>query len=171
MAANNQTTGTDIKEKSPIQRRFPVALNRAPDSSYNTIVLGGLDLIIPLEIDLDKDPTEPDEIRLQSAGRWYESHVKSDDPEVEPDGENPLLLYPFRDVPPGIYTISVKVGGKWRDVLTGFRVTRDGVFYGEESIERTPDGSVLGTPIKETELIEEEEDEYFEDYDKYICEA
>ncbi len=36
-----------------IHRHFPVALNSATDASHNTIVLGGLDLVIPLEKDLD----------------------------------------------------------------------------------------------------------------------
>lgn len=130
----------------PIQRTYSVALSRPTDSTFNTLELGGLDLVIPLERDLDKRPDEPDEIRLASDDDSYAHTVRSDDPSVKPDGGTPLLLYPFPNVPPGFYSIGVRVGPVWVTVLRGLRVTRTTVFLGEKSFEQKPDGSSLGRP-------------------------
>ncbi len=151
--------GAPPTQPTPIERKYDVALNLEGGSDHNTLVIGGLDLIVPLEEDLDKDPENPDEIRLKSDDGSYEAHVRSTDEGVERSGNDPLLLYPFRDVPPGIYTLAVKVHEEWTNVLARFRVTRDGAFWGETSLEAAANGSDLGKPEPEYPDPDPAEDE------------
>lgn len=130
----------------PIERSFAVALSHPEDKTRNTVMLGGLDIVIPMERDLDKDPDTPDELRFKSKDGGYETHVTSDGPDTEPDDGTPLLRYRFRDVPPGQYTIAVKVEDDWLNVVAGIRVTRTEVRFGDGSYEDAPEGSKLGTP-------------------------
>jgi hypothetical protein len=129
------------------RRRHSVALNRPDDTSHNTIVLAGLDLVVPVEIDLDDDAETEDEVRLESDDGWYEAHVRSSEDSVERDGDRPVLLYPFEEVPPGIYSVATKVGDTWWTVIRGLRVTRAAVYYGDTKLHGDRDDwSKLGTP-------------------------
>ncbi len=119
----------------------------------------GIDLVIPLEVDLDNDPDTDDEVRLRSLDGEYEQRLRASDQEVTQEGDHPLLNYRFGAVPPGLYCVEVKVGEEWYLVLDGLRVTRKGVFVGEESFEQKTDPSTLGTPEEEEEFEEEDRDE------------
>jgi hypothetical protein len=66
---------------------YPVALFDPRDAHYNTISLQGVDIIIPLEEDLDCDPLQDDEIRLLALDGSYEKIVKASDSDAVPDDE------------------------------------------------------------------------------------
>ena len=111
-----------------------------------TTVRAGLDLIIPLEIDLDDDPDNDDQIRLRQLNGAYDIVVTADSKQVREHEENPLALYRFRDVPPGKYEVSVNVGGHWRPVIVGLEVTSDSVLHGGKKYESKEDGAEFGNP-------------------------
>jgi len=92
-----------------------IALGNPGEKDHNTIVLSGIDLVVPLELDLDSDPLHDDEIRLKSETGGFERILLSSDPNVTPDPDKHILLYRFRVVPPGIYRLSVKVGERCRN--------------------------------------------------------
>ncbi len=107
---------------------YPVALFDAGDTYYNTIVLPGLEIIVPLEEDLDCDPLQDDEIRLQTLDGSFEQIRKASDPEAVPDDDAGLIYYHFSDVPAGYYRVSVRIGEVWVDVSVNLMVTRKGVY-------------------------------------------
>jgi hypothetical protein len=97
------------------------------------IPLPGLDLIIPLEIDLDDDPSVQDEIRLKDGDGRYERVVASGDSDVEAD-------------------VAVKVAGEWNEILHDLQVTRTTVRYGGESFEASTSGEQFGTPLDDVDV-------------------
>lgn len=139
--------------------RFDVALGNPGESDYNTLVLSGVDITVPLEMDLDDDPLQDDEIRLRSVDGFFQKILKASDADVTPTPGSRLLMYRFRDVPPGAYRISVRVAGTWSDVLTGLVVTRDGVFHGKKKLGTEPEQVKLGPAPEEAPPPEEAEEE------------
>jgi hypothetical protein len=136
---------------------YPVVLNPAKGGPLNTLVLAGHDVVVPLERDLDGDPEQADEIKLYAEEEGYEQGLSSDDDDVEESGDT-ILLYTFRDVPPGEYSLAVKLGEDWVDVLRGIEVTRNEVYWGDENHEAEHDPADFGTPdMDETDLEEEPE--------------
>ncbi len=123
-----------------------VATSDPGDQTHNTLVLGDIEVVIPLEADLDGDPDTPDSVRFRKHDGSFESQLTVGDPGVEKDGDNPLYFYHFAGVSPGEYSIDVKMGDQWHTVLHGLRVTHQGAFVGDVSYEGPSDGSVLGTP-------------------------
>ena len=126
------------------------------EQGYNTLVLSGIDVVVPLEVDLETDPNSADEIRLKSRDGLLEAQLKAGDPDVTQDGENPLLLYRFRDVTPGIYCVELLIGKKWYQILGELHISRKGAFVQGQSFEEPSDGSPLGTPVEDS-VIEDEE--------------
>lgn len=127
----------------------------------NQVELAGIDIVIPLELDLDGDPLKDDEIRLRRNDGGYDKVVKSS--EAEREEGVPLLNYLFEDVPPGEYTVSVKVGSAWNDVMNEMRVTTSDVFYQGASFSGDEDGSQFGfpqEPVEPVETVDEEEEEH-----------
>jgi hypothetical protein len=163
MAADTQN------DKEPIrtQRRHSVALSMPSDATFNTLELGGLDILIPLERDLDKRPELADVLRLSSDDGSYSRMVTSEDPNVKQHEDTPLLLYRFPDVPPGHYSIAVQIADRWTTVVHGLRVSRTNVFLGDRSFEAELDGKSLGKPEPEGE--DPEEEPFFDDDETCPC--
>lgn len=134
-----------------------VATSNPDDNNHNTIALGNIEVVIPLEADLDGDPDTPDCVRLTNDDGAYQCDLTVGGPNVEQDGSNPLYYYHFQYVPVGQYSVQVKVGDTWNTVLCGLQIGFDGAFVGDVSIEGTTDGSVLGTP--EWDLVDDLPDE------------
>jgi len=122
-----------------------VALFNRGEKEVNTIVLPGMELVIPLEEDMDCDPLQDDEIRLTGAGGGYERVVKSSDPEAVPNHEERLIYYHFPDVPPGIYQLSVRIGGHWVPLANDLIVTPKGAFLGREKLGEAAAKTVFDT--------------------------
>jgi hypothetical protein len=114
----------------------PVALFNPGDAHYNTIALQGVDIIIPLEEDLDCDPLQDDEIRLLSLDGNYEKVVKASDSDAVPDDEHGIIYYRFQSVPVGVYKVSVLVGQTWVDVFQQILVSPKGVWNSESRLGR-----------------------------------
>jgi hypothetical protein len=140
---------------------YPVALNPTKGGSANTLVLAGHDLVVPLERDLDGDPEQVDMVKLYAEEEGYEKVLTSDDEDVEESGDT-ILLYTFRDVPPGEYSLAVRLGDNWVDVLRGVEVTRDEVWWGDENHEAEHDANEFGTPDMEETDLDEEPEPFFE---------
>jgi hypothetical protein len=105
-----------------------------------------VELVIPLEEDLDDDPNEPDRIRLRQLDGSYQSVLVEGGENVRKDGDNPLHYYHFQLVPPGLYTVEVFTHNHWHTILTGLSVSTQGAFMGQQSFEDSTNGNRLGTP-------------------------
>lgn len=134
---------------------FDVALGNAGESDYNTVVLSGTDVVVPLEMDLDDDPLQDDEVRLVSEDGEFERHVRASDPDAEADDENRLIHYRFRAVPAGLYRVQVNVAGTWTDVVEGLLVQRGAVLCGETQLG-TERPQLQLTPAGSAEEVDEE---------------
>jgi len=138
-------------------RTLHVALSAPDDDTHQVVVVGGIDLVIPLEQDLDDDPLQDDEVRLRSAASGVELHLLASDPDVTPDPDSSLLLYHFREVPPGLYDVEVKCGEHWTTILRGLLVTPSGAQTHSKTLgdrveaapERTAPVIDLGEPAEE----------------------
>lgn len=130
-----------------------VATSNPGDDTHNTLVLSGIELVIPLEADLDGDPNTPDCVRLTKEDGSFQSELTAGGPGVEQDGENPLFFYHFSGVSMGEYSIEVKVGDNWHTILRGLRLSHKGAFVGDVSYEGPSDGGSLGNP--ELELADD----------------
>ncbi len=106
-----------------------VTLGTAEDTEQNVIVLTGVDLVVPLEADLDGDPVHDHAARLESVDGsfWI---LEADDPDVRLDLDARRYLYRFRAVPCGLYSISVKGAAGWVPVVTGILVDKKGASMG-----------------------------------------
>jgi hypothetical protein len=129
--------------------RYPVALNAAPGEAVNTLVLAGLDLVFPLEADLDGDPDTEDVVRLWSEDGMYDRSLTKRNSDVQPEGDAPILAYTFRDVPPGIYRLSAVVRDRQFDILRDIVVTRTDALHGGTSLAGNYDPLLVGTPDAE----------------------
>jgi hypothetical protein len=105
-------------------KHFDVAVFEEGASEHNTLVLGGAHIVVPLEMDIDDDPMQDDEVRLVAQHGHWEQHVRASDRDAEAKVEERVILYHFRDVPPGIYDVEVNVAGGWRKVMRGLRSER-----------------------------------------------
>jgi hypothetical protein len=123
-----------------------VAVCHPGERYHNTIVLGDIEVVIPLEGDLDDDPDTLDCVRLRHQDGLYEATLTEGSPGVEPDGQNPLNRYHFPAAVPGPYTIEVKVGDTWHAVARDVNITRNGAHFEAIDLEGDADGSVMGTP-------------------------
>ena len=111
-----------------------VMLGKPGGSTFNTVVLGGTDVVIPLERDLDGDPYQDDEVWLENLDGSFRERLYSSDPDVTPDEDNNVLLYTFRHVPFGVYNIVAVVAARPIVIYSGLVVRKEGVFMGEEKL-------------------------------------
>jgi len=117
------------------EQSHDVAFGNAKGRDFNKIVLSGVDITVPLEMDLDDDPLQDDEVRLRGEDGHYDRTLLASDPDAKPDTEKRLVLYTFRLVPPGVYRVSVRIADeKWMDVVTGLVVKRDGAYVGDKKL-------------------------------------
>jgi hypothetical protein len=117
---------------------FHVALGSPGDAHHNTLVLGGTDVWIPLEMDADNDPFQDDALCLRSVSGLYEQALTSRDPEVLVDAEKHYLHYRFEDVPSGVYQVDLQVAGRWVSVLSGIVVSRGEARVRDELLSEEP---------------------------------
>jgi hypothetical protein len=104
-------------------------------------VRSGIDLVIPLEWDIDGDPLQDDEVRLAHVEGEYDSTLLVGDEDVTADPERRLFLYRFRAVPPGEYTVSIRVAEEWYVLVRGLIVTPTGARIGGSRLPNTlPEG-------------------------------
>lgn len=145
-------------------RTHAIALFDKDSKEKNTIVLG-VDLVIPLEADLDGDPEQDDEVRLKSVSGEYEQVLHAHDDNVELHPEKHVLLYTFRDVPRGDYTLSVKIGDQWSPVIPKLTVKKDGIFAGDAKLEGSIDEIATGEVV-EPDVEEDDEQPHYPFYDQ-----
>jgi hypothetical protein len=113
-----------------------VMLGSPGDAQLNTVILSGIDLEVPLEMDLDADPLHDDEVRLLSEDGAYEAVLCASEPDVQADLEKNLYIYRFRSVPPGLYRIQVKTSDQaWATVITDIVVGKKGARIGDTELE------------------------------------
>ncbi|HEU0122685.1 MAG TPA: hypothetical protein VFQ91_19290 [Bryobacteraceae bacterium] len=113
---------------------YPVALFNPGEKEFNTIALPGMDIVIPLQEDLDCDPLQDDEIRLAELGGGYERIVKSSDPEAVPERGAGLIHYHFPNVPPGLYQLAIRIAGQWLPLASDLVITPKGAFIGKKKL-------------------------------------
>jgi hypothetical protein len=113
---------------------YDVALFNPGDQDHNTIVLGGVDLVIPLELDIDGDPFQDDAVCLRSHGGHWEHALTSADPEVTAAPDKRHLYYPFHDVPAGLYHLDVLIAGQWTSVASNILVSRGEAWLGSRRL-------------------------------------
>jgi hypothetical protein len=124
-----------------------VMLGSPGDTNFNSLVLSGVDLEVPLEMDLDADPLHDDEIRLLSEDGAYEAVLCANEPDVQTDLDKNLYIYCFRSVPPGLYRIQVRTSDQgWATVITDIVVGRKGVRIGETELEDKDPEKIPLTP-------------------------
>ena len=120
-----------------------VALFNPGETEHNTIVLGGVDVIIPLELDMDGDPFQDDAVCLRSQGGDWEDTLLSSDSDVTASPDTRHLFYAFRDVPAGLYHLDVRIADRWNTVISNLLVTQGKAWLGnqllsEKATESTP---------------------------------
>jgi hypothetical protein len=123
-----------------------VMLGEPGGSTFNTLVLGGTDVVIPLERDAHADPFQDDEVWLRSPDGSFERRLCSNDDAVEEDEDSGLLLYHFTRVPFGVYSVFVVSAGVEVETLRGLVVRREGVFLGEKQLSDSRDGKPMAPP-------------------------
>ena len=116
---------------------YDVALFNPGETEHNTIVLGGVDLVIPLELDMDGDPFQDDAVCLRSLGGDWEHVCLSSDPEVTAAQDKRHLYYPFHDVPAGVYSVDVRVAEHWNTVISNLLVSRGAAYIGDKQLGET----------------------------------
>jgi hypothetical protein len=124
----------DEEQVERIDLTLDVMLGEPGGSTFNTIVLGGTDIIVPLERDLDGDPYQDDEIWLESLDGSFRERRYSSDPDVVPDEDKNVLLYHFRHVPYGVFNIVAVVAGRPLVVYSGLIVRKEGAFMGQDKL-------------------------------------
>lgn len=105
-----------------------------------------VDIDIPLEADLDSDPDKPDRIRLRHIDGIYESELEQGGPDVTKDGTYPLYHYHFKCVPPGLYSVEVKLNDEWRLLLRGLQISPGAAVLGKQDFTGSTSGEPFGTP-------------------------
>lgn len=126
---------------------YEVALGNTGEDDHNTLVLSGIDVVIPVELDIDGDPLQDDEVRLRSEDGYYDVTLASSDDDVEVDVETGYLHYRFRLVPPGVYRAAARAGERWTALFRGLVVQRDGAYLrGEKLGEELPSDKPAPAP-------------------------
>jgi|SRR5688572_5055885 len=132
---------------------------RAPGESTEKCPKDLVDIVIPMEIDLDDDPELEDRVRLRNEDGSYDTVVAAGDENATQDEENPIIHYRFTDVPPGTYEVLVSVGRGWSCVLAGLKVTKSDATHNGKSYTSSEDGKEFGHPEEPPEE-EAESDEH-----------
>ena len=144
-------------EQTLLWATHEVALGNLDEDDFNTIVLSGIDVVVPVELDLDGDPLQDDRVRLRSEDGYFDVILASSDPDVEADTDAGYLNYCFRLVPPGVYRVSVLIAEQWVPLVRRLVVKRDGVYVnGEKLDDAAPEQRPA--PVPEDEPTEETDD-------------
>ena len=98
----------------------------------------GVDVIVPLELDLDGDPLQDDEVRLRSRDGEYERVLWISDRNVTRDEPNRLAHYRFRRVPFGYYDVAARIGGRWVTIFRKVLVMLSGVYGLDQQLTEDP---------------------------------
>jgi hypothetical protein len=112
-----------------------VSFGNAGELDHNTLVLGGIDLVVPLAMDLDRDPLHDDEVRLRATDGSAERILQVSDDDVECDLERSVASYRFRAVLPGVYDVATRIAGAWIEVVRGLVVKRAGIYLHDEKVD------------------------------------
>jgi len=132
---------------------------RAPGESTTKCPKDLVDLVIPVEIDLDDDPQQEDRVRLRNEEGSYDAVVAAGDEAATQDEETPIIHYRFTDVPPGTYEVLVSGRSGWQCVLAGLKVTKTDATHNGKSYTSNEDGKEFGHP-EESPEEEAENDEH-----------
>lgn len=144
-----------------VETSHDVATFDEGDGNVNVLVLPGHDVIVPVEMDPDGDPLQDDGASLDSVGGAYQRFLHPGGADVEADQAKRLWYYRFRDVPYGVYRVSLHVGETWTYLFTDLVVRREGVFAGNKKLgaEKPKDGAAPSAelePAPEPDLKEGE---------------
>jgi hypothetical protein len=131
-------------------RIVDVGLGDPGGADFNTLVLTGVDVVVPLEADLDGDPLHDDEVRLLSESGDFDVQLCANEPDVKHLADKNLYAYTFRDVPPGVYRVLVKVGEDWATVMGGLVVHRAGVRLDGKEVETEEPEALTEADVAET---------------------
>lgn len=115
-----------------------VSLGNEGEADFNTVVLDGANVVLPLEMDIDGDPLQDDTVSLRSVHGLYERTLTARHPDVIADEDNRLFYYQFRHVPAGLYRLAARIGSKWVTVTRDILVSREGVFVGGKKLPDEP---------------------------------
>lgn len=124
-----------MARESAHRESYQVALVDPGQDFRNTIRLVGYDVVIPLEKDMDGDPLQDDRVRLTADVGNRVQEIASSDEDAEHDEEAGVILYSFRDVPPGVYHVETLIRGQWIRVIDGLTVRAKGVFMGSAALD------------------------------------
>lgn len=141
-----------------IMDTYDIGLGNPDDKDFNTIVLSELDVVFPLEMDLDGDPLQDDEVRLCSEGGEYDEVLTVSHPDVTPDAEKSLLYYRFRWVTPGVYTLMVRVAGEWHVLSRGILVSAKGAYLGSQQLGEALPSEGMAEAMERVNLTNEDTD-------------
>lgn len=122
-------------EQEEIHAIHDVALFNPGEKEKNTIVLGGVDVIIPLELDVDGDPLQDDAVCLRSASGNFEDVRLSSDEHVTAAADKRHLYYPFLDVPAGLYCVDVRIGQSWVNIQSNLLVVKGTAYWNGKPME------------------------------------
>ena len=122
---------------------FNVMLGEPGEDTWNTLVLGGTDVVVPIERDASVDPFQDDEVCLRALNGGWERRICSGDDDVEANEDSELLHCRFRDVPFGVYSVFVVSAGGAVETLRGLVVRREGVFIGDKPLSEARDGEPM----------------------------
>lgn len=115
-----------------------VATFAAGSQAVNTLANPWRDLVIPLQEDLDGDPLQDDEVRIASHCGRHVRVLLASSPEAEADHAAALVHYRFRQVPPGCYSVAVRVGEQWVAVSHTLVVTPRAAYLNGRRLPATP---------------------------------
>jgi hypothetical protein len=145
MAMSNEQSD-DQQDIGDIDLVVDVMLGEPGGSTFNTVVLGGTDIVIPVERDAHADPFQDDEVWLRSMDGGVEYQLGVDHPNVEEDEDKGLLMYRFEHVPFGVYSAFVVTAGVAVETMRHLVVRREGVFLGDKQLSDTHDGKPMAPP-------------------------
>jgi hypothetical protein len=149
---------TDETEQDDFDLVVDVMVGEPGEKPFNTLVLGGAEVVVPLERDADGDPFQDDEVILRSTGGSFELRLCSNDAAMEEDEESGLLMYRFERVPFGVYSVFVVSAGVEVETLRGLVVRREGTFFGDRQLPQEREGQAMAPAPNADDEDEDEGD-------------
>lgn len=149
MAPAGDESSSDRNEGDRIDMVVDVMLGEPGGAPFNTLVLGGQPIVVPVERDAQADPFQDDEVWLRSVGGGVELRLLRSDEAVEEDEESGLLLYRFAHVPYGVYSVIVVTAGVPVETMRQLVVRREGVFLGDRRFGEEREGKPMAPPPDE----------------------
>ncbi len=146
---------------SDVDDVYDIMLGPPGGQPFNNLVLSGVDVVLPIERDLDDNPLLDDEVVLLAADGQPLQSVSSSDQEVEADEANRLLFYRFYDVPYGVYDVAVRIAGKSYVVIPGLIVRREGAFVNGKPLSAERPSAAMEPPASPPEPTPPADDELY----------